>query len=188
MDVTFDGGITWHTVGTNLFGATWFNTSFVTSLDVYKPGWTGLSNGWVQAKINMSVDTARNAVFRFRFGSDETINKAGWAIDDFCFYVTDDPGRVYVVGEEELERHIGVGNIHPNPTTGYAQLPISFQQEADVTISIRNTQGQLMMTQSVHGDEGINTFPIETSGWAAGMYLVETVTPFGTDVQRLIVE
>ena len=188
VDVTFDGGITWHTVGTNLFGATWFNTSFVTSLDVYKPGWTGLSNGWVQAKINMSVDTARNAVFRFRFGSDETINKAGWAIDDFCFYVTDDPGRVYVVGEEELERHIGVGNIHPNPTTGYAQLPISFQQEADVTISIRNTQGQLMMTQSVHGDEGINTFPIETSGWAAGMYLVETVTPFGTDVQRLIVE
>jgi hypothetical protein len=188
VDVTFDGGITWYTVGTNLFGATWFNTSFVTSLDVYKPGWTGLSNGWVQAKINMSVDTARNAVFRFRFGSDETINKAGWAIDDFCFYVTDDPGRVYVVGEEELERHIGVGNIHPNPTTGYAQLPISFQQEADVTISIRNTQGQLMMTQSVHGDEGINTFPIETSGWAAGMYLVETVTPFGTDVQRLIVE
>ena len=99
VDVTFDGGISWHTVGTNLFGAIWFNTSFVTSFDVYKPGWTGLSNGWVQAKINMSVDTARNAVFRFDL-SDETINKAGWAIDDFCFYVTDDPGRVYVVGEK----------------------------------------------------------------------------------------
>lgn len=188
VDVTFDGGITWHTVGTNLFGATWFNTSFVTSIDVYKPGWTGVSNGWIQASINMSVDTARNAIFRFRFASDETVDKAGWAIDDFCFYRTDDNSRVYVVGQEELESHIGVGNIHPNPTSGLTQLPISFQEAADVTITVRNTQGQLMMTRTVHGDEGIQTFGIETSGWAAGMYLVETITPVGTDVQRLIVE
>ena len=188
VDVTFDGGITWHTIGTNLYGATWFNTNFVTSLDVYNPGWTGLSNGWIQARINITVDTARNAVFRFRFASDETVHKAGWAIDDFCFFVTDDNSSIYFVGEEEIERHIGVGHIHPNPTQGFAQLPIAFQQEADVTISVRNTQGQLMMTQVVHGDEGVQTFPIETSNWAAGMYLVETITPMGTDVQRLIVE
>ena len=188
VDITFDGGINWHTVGTNLYGATWFNTSFVTSLDVYNPGWSGLSGGWIPAKINLSVDTARNAIFRFRFASDETINKAGWAIDDFCFYESDSQDRVYVIGEEELEHYIGVGKIHPNPTSGYAQLPISFQSEADVTITIRNTQGQLMMTQTVHGKEGINTYPIETSGWASGMYIVETLSPLGTDVQRLIVE
>ena len=54
VDITFDG-INWHPVGTNLYGATWFNTSFVTSLDVYNPGWTGLSGGWIPAKINLSV-------------------------------------------------------------------------------------------------------------------------------------
>ena len=188
IDITFDGGISWHTLGTNLFGATWFNTSFVTSLDVYKPGWTGVSNGWEQARINMGVDTARNAIFRFRFGSDETINKAGWGIDDFCFYKAVDNTKVYVIGEEELDYHIGVGNIHPNPTSGMAQLPISFQQEADILITIRNIQGQLMTTMNLHGNEGINTFQIETTGWASGLYLVEAITPSGTDVQRLIVE
>ena len=188
VDVTFDGGISWHTVGTNLYGATWFNTSFVTSLDVFKPGWTGLSNGWQQAKLNLAVDTARNAIFRFRFGSDETINKAGWAIDDFCFYKTSDNDKIYVIGQEELEQNIGVGNIHPNPTSGIAQLPISFQSDADVLITVRNTQGQILEQRTVHGTSGIQTFTIETSSWASGMYLVETVTPLGTDVQRLIVE
>ena len=188
VDVTFDGGITWHTVGTNLFGATWFNTSFVTALDIYKPGWTGLSNGWQQAKINVQVDTARNAIFRFRFGSDETINKAGWAIDDFCFFKTDETDKIYVIGQEELESHIRVGNIHPNPTTGYAQLPVSFQSPADITITVRNTQGQIIETRTVRGNEGIQTFTLDTQSWASGMYLVETVTPLGTDTQRLIVE
>jgi len=188
VDVTFDGGVSWHTIGTNLFGATWFNTSFVTALDIYKPGWTGLSNGWQQAKINVQVDTARNAIFRFRFASDETINKAGWAIDDFCFFKTNETDKIYVVGQEELESHIGVGNIHPNPTTGYAQLPVSFQSPADITITVRNTQGQLIETRTVHGNEGIQTFTLDTQSWASGMYLVETVTPLGTDTQRLIVE
>ncbi|MDE0987157.1 MAG: T9SS type A sorting domain-containing protein [Schleiferiaceae bacterium] len=81
-----------------------------------------------------------------------------------------------------------MGNIHPNPTSGMAQLPISFQQEADVRITVRNIQGQLMTTMSVHGSEGMNTFQIETTGWASGLYLVEAITPSGTDVQRLIVE
>ena len=53
---------------------------------------------------------------------------------------------------------------------------------------MRNTQGQILEQRTVHGTSGIQTFTIETSGWAAGMYLVETVTPIGTDVQRLIVE
>ena len=69
-----------------------------------------------------------------------------------------------------------------------AQLPISFQQDADVRITVRNIQGQLMTTMSVHGSEGINTFQIETTGWASGLYLVEAITPSGTDVQRLIVD
>ena len=188
VDVTFDGGITWSTIGTNLFGATWFNTNFVTALDVYNPGWTGVSNGWIPASINLSVDTARRAVFRFRFASDETVHASGWAIDDFCFYESDDLNKVFVVGQDELETMIGVGHLHPNPTSGITQLPIAFQQSADVMITVRNTQGQIMTVQNVHGEEGITTFPIATEGWAAGMYLVETLTPSGTDVQRLIVE
>jgi hypothetical protein len=188
IDITFDGGLTWKTIGTNLYGATWFNTNFVTSLDVYNPGWTGVSNGWIQAQINMSVDTARKAIFRFRFASDETVHAAGWAVDDFCFYETDNSNKVFIVGQEELEAHVGVGHLHPNPTTGITQLPVAFQQNADITITVRNTQGQIMMVQNAQGTEGINTYNIDTEGWAAGMYLVETLTPGGTDVQRLIVE
>jgi len=57
-----------------------------------------------------------------------------------------------------------------------------------VLITVRNTQGQILEQRTVHGTSGIQTFTIETSSWASGMYLVETVTPLGTDVQRLIVE
>ena len=188
VDITFDGGLTWHTVGTNLYGATWYNTNFVTSLDIYKPGWTGMSNGWEQASICMSVDTARNAILRFRFASDQTIQSPGWAIDDFCFYVSDPSCDAFTIGQEELETHIGVGNLFPNPTNGDTRLPVAFQQSGELTITIRSTTGQLIYQSVEFGNEGMNVFEFNTAGWASGMYLVETSTAQGVHTQRLIVE
>lgn len=189
VDITFDGGLNWHTVGNILYGATWFNTTYVTSLDVIKPGWSGVSNGWEQARINLAIDSSKQGVFRFRFASDETFAGSGWAIDDFCFYSTDDQDAdVYVIGEEELAAHVGVGRLHPNPTTNATRLPIAFQQPGDVVITVRNAQGQLIMQRTEHGEEGMNVFELNTQNWAAGMYLVEALTPNGVSTQRLVVE
>jgi hypothetical protein len=188
VDITFDGGLSWHTIGTNLYGATWYNTNFVTSLDIYKPGWTGLSNGWENASICMAVDTARNAILRFRFASDHTVQAAGWAIDDFCFFETDAACNTYTVGQEEIDLNIGVGNLYPNPSTGATRLPVAFQQSGELVISVRNTQGQLIYERTEYGQEGINVFEFDASGWAAGMYLVEARTVQGVHTQRLIVE
>ena len=189
MDVTFDGGLSWTTVGSILYGATWFNTTYVTALDVIKPGWSGVSNGWEQARISIALDSSKQGIFRFRFGSDETFNASGWAIDDFCFYThsnsTDD---VYVIGQEELNELNSVGLLHPNPTNGLTRLPVAFQQPGEITITVRNAQGQLIAQHVKQGDAGMNTFDLDTRDWAAGMYFVETLTANGTHTQRLVVE
>ena len=189
FDVTLDGGLTWITIGSTLYGATWFNTKYVTSLDVIKPGWTGVSNGWIDASIRVRFQDQKNAIFRFRFGSDQTFTYTGWAVDDFCFYETNDNSNVYFIGKEEntLE-FVHVGHLFPNPTQDGTRLPVSFMQPMDLTITVRNTQGQIVWTSQVHGESGIEVFEIPTSGWAAGMYIVETTSEEGTSAQRLVIQ
>ncbi|RKX20682.1 MAG: hypothetical protein DRP26_01180 [Candidatus Zixiibacteriota bacterium] len=53
--------------------------------DIYalnEPGYTGSSNGWIHASFDISVYYNHNVMFRWRFGSDYHVNKAGWYIDD----------------------------------------------------------------------------------------------------------
>jgi hypothetical protein len=46
------------------------------------PGFTGSSNGWVQAQFSLSDYINRTVIFRWRFASDFTVTAAGWYIDD----------------------------------------------------------------------------------------------------------
>ena len=90
IEVSHDGGLTWYTVGDRLPSGNWFSHDAITSLDVIRPGWSGNSNGWVPAEINVSFSADRTSIFRFRFGADHSFEYTGWAIDDFCLEVTND--------------------------------------------------------------------------------------------------
>ena len=100
MEISKDGGVSWETVGN--VRTDWFNTQFVTSLDVIKPGWTSNSNGYRPASIVVEIPKTGPVIFRFRFGSDQGIETEGWAIDDFCFQQTFDAADFYVGMEESI--------------------------------------------------------------------------------------
>ncbi|MDX5448992.1 MAG: FxLYD domain-containing protein, partial [Bacteroidota bacterium] len=55
IDISFDGGRKWRTVGRYFRDPAikWFNTEYVTSLNFIQPGWTGESNGWIDAELNV---------------------------------------------------------------------------------------------------------------------------------------
>jgi hypothetical protein len=101
VEYSLDSGRHWRTVGgvynprdTSYPWSTgnWFNTPYVTGLGgaPHPPGWTGRSStGWRYSYRDFRVKDKSSStikiVFRFRFGSDGSLNKEGWAFDNFCF-------------------------------------------------------------------------------------------------------
>lgn len=47
-----------------------------------EPGYTNLSDGWVHAAFDISSYYNQNVMFRWRFGTDGSVTRAGWYIDD----------------------------------------------------------------------------------------------------------
>ena len=100
VEFTADSGRTWQVVGGVLNTVdtaypwstkNWFNTPYVTGLagQPHPPGWTAFSQtSWTHSFRDFKLpDIGQNPmkiIFRFRFGSDASVEYEGWAIDDFC--------------------------------------------------------------------------------------------------------
>lgn len=173
LEVTLDGGLNWNVIG---FANEddWYNTEFVTSLDIIKPGWTDTSGGWDSARYVVAFDTATDrAVFRFRFESDFAFQDAGWAIDDFCMTATNERPQV-VIGDEEFNPAPStfVGTLNPNPTADLTRLPLFVGQPEQVSIRVVNVLGQEVTSRDESLDPGSNTLVFETFEWTPGVYFV----------------
>ncbi len=100
VEFSADSGKTWSTVGGPLDPVdtaydqstkNWFNTPYVTGLagQPHPPGWTATSQSvWTHSfrdfKLPHQGQNPMKVVFRFRFGSDASVENEGWLIDDFC--------------------------------------------------------------------------------------------------------
>ena len=104
VEFTSDSGKTWailggplNTVDTAYPWSTknWYNTPYVTGLAgaPHPPGWTASKTAqWMESfrdfKLPHKGQNPMKVVFRFRFGSDASVENEGWVIDDFCLEPT----------------------------------------------------------------------------------------------------
>jgi hypothetical protein len=176
IDVSFDGWVTFQTVGYVLPSGDWFNTTHVTALDILRPGWTGDSQGWIQSKLKMSFEAppgGKTMQFRFRFGSDQSFEYQGWAIDDFCVNKSNEIADIFIgIEEDELNGLIGVGNVIPNPSSGETMIPYVMNDPSNVHVSIYSMLGQQLLHFEQTSEQGINQIKFDVTGWSPGMYIV----------------
>lgn len=186
MDISKDGGVTWETVGN--VRSDWFNTQFVTSLDVIKPGWTSNSNGYNPASIVVEIPKTGPVIFRFRFGSDQGIETEGWAIDDFCFQQTFDAADYYVGMEEAIPGLASLGELFPNPARERVHMSIQLMERSDVTVKVHSLFGEELYSELQSVERGAHTIDIPTDGWAPGLYVVQFELSGHTVVKKLVIE
>ena len=189
LEYSLDGGVNWQVIG---FANedNWYNTEFVTSLDIIKPGWTDISGGYDTAKYVVAFDTAsRQVVFRFRFESDYAVQRPGWAIDDFCLQTTNERPRI-VIGDEEYNPAPStyIGELSPNPTADVTHLPIFVGQAQDVSVEIYNVLGQKVYANDYNLDRGTNRLVFETFDWKSGVYFVNINVAGKRLTRKLVVQ
>ena len=191
VDWSYDGGITWFTLGNVFISGLWYNTVHVTSLDLVRPGWSGTSNGWDSSVIHFTVQNPGKLVFRFRFGSDYTIMKEGWAVDDFCLKEAPAgiPADIIGIGQEEIEiPGLFLGDVVPNPTNDEALFQFNASSREPVTLRIANIHGQIMSLDKIRTENGVNLYKIQTASWAPGMYLLSVQYGDMTVTKRFLVQ
>lgn len=142
IEYTVDNGTSWHQLGTG-FEPNWYNSVFITSLSrpATNPrgGFTGNSNGWVFAQHNVKFYNPAFATFRFRFGSDYSLEEEGWAIDDFCFKKI----GPCTIGIDEFEINgFALGQNYPNPSNQITTIPYALATRGKVKLYLTNLLGQ----------------------------------------------
>ena len=191
VDWSYDGGITWHTLGSTLTNGLWFNTTNVTSLDIIRPGWSGNTNGYITSTIKFTVDKPGTLVLRFRFGSDYTYHDQGWAIDNFCLEETPagTPADIVGIGIPEIViPGFLLCHISPNPLSKQGFLNFNASRQLNVDFSISNMNGQTIMKKYINGEEGYNKVLFDASEWPNGLYFIEALVEGKSVVRKFIVQ
>ncbi len=79
-------------------------------------------------------------------------------------------------------------NVFPNPTVGDAQLQVSLSTPQVVVMTIRDVTGKVIATNNYGELNGDLLLPVNTAGFASGIYMVEVRTGESVSTTKLIVE
>ncbi len=168
IDYTTDKGTTWHTLG-SISDTTWFNTPFIQSLDAVKSGWSGSSMGWEKAQKIVKFLKDGDVQFRFRFGSNSTIHKEGWAIDDICFEEV--AGACSFIGINENRLTNNDLNLFPNPSSDKITLRYSGLNNGKAEIKVYDGTGKLVIFRDAASLSNTD-IEIDISNLPVGIYTV----------------
>ena len=79
-------------------------------------------------------------------------------------------------------------SIAPNPVQGTAILKVISKFNVEVQIQVTDMKGRLMGVQKAMLNIGINTLPLNTGGWTAGVYNLTLTTANGNKVSKRIIK
>lgn len=161
------------------------------------------SSGNTAVALPPSHDSVRNVVVAaFSYGDYAGASGSG-KLAELCFehkahvVVTDfrcadKSGRELAVEWEEAEpvgmvSEFRVFPNHPNPFNGTTMLSYALPEAAEVTMSIYNTRGQLVVQRELGAQQaGLHTLVWDGSGQSSGLYFCRIATPVTGDVVKLM--
>jgi hypothetical protein len=93
----------------------------------------------------------------------------------------------FTIGLEDINSEISV-NTFPNPATTVANIEISLENSADVTVTLVNALGQEVYASANNFRTGVNSVSIEVKDLEAGMYFYTVSSENFSTTKRLIVK
>lgn len=167
VEYSTDLGLTWQVLGAQ-FDPLWYNVTSVQGLGAGTDGFSGNSNYWVWTSHPVSFNQNGNVVFRFRFGSDGSIQSEGWAIDDLCF---DEWLSPCVSSVDELSSGgLQLGDNQPNPASGLTMVPYFLPENGKVTLTLRDVLGREVRSFSGDQAQGLQQWNLNVAELPSGVY------------------
>jgi len=183
----------WKTLRTNEDDNSWYNSSYIYSIEKgfgfdlnSSAGWSGDnewgygSNGWVTVShaltgiINQPIVT-----FRIAFASNSGYENDGIAFDDI--YISDDP-----TGIDPVETGLSDIQIYPNPNEGKFRLVYNGERDIDLKLQLINLQGQVILSEQIEAGHRFSK-EFELDYLSAGIYYFRLMNREGVVVKKMVV-
>ncbi|WP_417589712.1 T9SS type A sorting domain-containing protein [Owenweeksia hongkongensis] len=186
VEFTLDSGSTWQTLGSYWStDSLWYNTPAIQSLDAFKPGWSGISNGWVKAEKSLQVFWDGKVQFRFRFASNASMSGEGWAIDDICMELIN--SGCQTIGQIEpvtIKKDI---SVYPSPASNHIMVKLPYESsKKSWTCIIYNLQGQAILTKQFSQNDS-EVYKINVAHLPTGLYNIKLSNNQGIEqIERFV--
>ena len=184
----------WKTLGTDEGDDSWYNSSYLYSIekgfefDMDKSaGWSGDdewgygSNGWVTVDHALTGIDYQSAyvTFRIAFASNSGYENDGVAFDNI--YISDDP-----TGIDQVETGLSDIQIYPNPNEGKFRLVYNGERDIDLKLQLINIQGQVILSEQIKAGHRFNK-EFELEYLSAGIYYFRLMNREGVVVKKMVV-
>ena len=189
-----EGTGAWKTLGINEGDDSWYNSSYLYSIEKgfgfdlnNSAGWSGDdewgygSDGWVtvdHALTGFDYQSA-NVTFRIGFASNNDYENEGVAIDDINIY--DDP-----TGIDPLETGLSDIQIYPNPNEGTFTLVYNGERDIDLKLQLINLQGQVILSEKIEAGYRFSK-EFELDYLPPGLYYFRLMHKEGVVVKKMVV-
>ncbi len=170
-----------------------------------RAAFTGNSNKFIQSILDLTPFAGKELELRFRFASDGAAGEEGWYIDDIglmdLHFVTNKAnvsaanGKmssaevVSIVFKGDSIGSVSIQNlkldgfvIMPNPTNGWANLQLNFDETIDANVVVFNQLGIAVYTEKI--TQQFTT--IDVAEWPAGIYYFNVKSKGEIAVRKII--
>lgn len=80
-----------------------------------------------------------------------------------------------------------LGQNQPNPCLSETTIPFYISTPTQATLSVIDNRGRTVHTSTATYQQGVHTYKLQTSGWAAGLYHYILTTPTDRRVMKMVV-
>ncbi|MEM7102952.1 MAG: T9SS type A sorting domain-containing protein [Bacteroidota bacterium] len=79
-------------------------------------------------------------------------------------------------------------NVSPNPTSGNVDILLNLEESSDITVSVLDPLGRVMMTDEFENESGLIQKQLDLEGIGTGIYFVQLETETGSSITKIIKE
>ncbi|MCF8355681.1 MAG: S8 family serine peptidase [Melioribacteraceae bacterium] len=148
---------------------------------------TGTSGGWEFVSFDISgyVSQGNEIRIKFDFGSDVSITKHGWFIDDLTVSGAGMAPPVNVDDDASPYSYKLLQN-YPNPFNPSTKIKFSLTEPGNVKLSVYNVLGEKIIDLiNTEMDAGFHQVQFDGSKLASGIYLYKLQTDNFTDTKKM---
>ena len=139
----------------------------------YKPGWSGVTDGWQGTVFDISDLQSSDMRVRIAFGSDGGVNGPGFWIDDLAFYSIG-----WLTQVETPEASAARLAVFPNPFNPKTTVLFNLEKAGPVSVAIYDLEGRLVHRLADRNFEaGEHRLDWEAQGVSSGVYFVNLQSP-----------
>jgi hypothetical protein len=176
LEISTDGGSTWTYLPTTVMQTDPYDGP-VYGLPGNPEGWCGDPQDWLRSVVDLDAYAGQTARFRFRLGTDGSVSREGWYVDDVhlqsCIPSAPDftlgatPGSLTICAGDPAEYTVNVGSIlaFANPVTLTA---VGNPAEATFSVNPVTPPGSSLLTIGNTGGVAGGSYGITISGTASG--------------------